>query len=108
MPSDPLPSVDALIVGMTDLLESDDVPLWEFTWHLNTIRPDASVPDNIRLARRAVTQLLGQEYELWRGEWPTGPLAPLTEPEIRELANDDAAWTDPQSATVLVWLRATG
>ena len=108
MPSDPLPSVDALILDVTDALESDDVPIWEFVWRLNAMCPDAQTPDKIRLARRAVTQLLGQEYGLWRGEWPSGPVAPLTERDVRQLADDDAAWTDPDSASVLVWLRATG
>jgi len=108
MRGDQLPSVDALILDMTDSLQSDDLPLWEFVWRLNAMCPDAPTSDKVRLSRQAVTQLLGQEYELWRGEWPTGPVAPLTERETRDLADNEAAWSDPLSASVLVWLRATG
>jgi hypothetical protein len=108
MPGDQLPSADALILQLSDLLETDDVPLWEFVWHLNATHHEAPMLDKIRRARRTVRQRLGQEYELWRGEWPAGPMAPLTETEVRALATDDAAWSDPESASLLVWVRATG
>jgi hypothetical protein len=74
-------------------------------WHLNTTHPDAPLEDKIRLARRAATNLIGQNYEFRRGRWPEGPTAPLTEVEKRSLAYEDAAWSDPESATMLVWLR---
>ena len=99
-----LPSPERLIFLLTDLLESDDFPLWEFVWSLNTMAPSAPLADKIRLARRAVSLLVGQ-YDLWRGEWPGGPVARLTESEAQALAEDDGAWHDPEHATLLVWLR---
>jgi hypothetical protein len=45
----------------------------------------------------AVSVLVGQ-YDLWRGEWPTGPVVRLTERETQTLAHDDAAWHDPENA----------
>jgi hypothetical protein len=61
---------------VSDLLETDDVPLLEFAWPLTATHHEAPMLDKICLARRAVTQLFGQEYELWRGEWQAGPIAP--------------------------------
>jgi hypothetical protein len=99
-----LQSPERLIFLPTDDLESDDFPLWEVVWNLNTLAPEAPLADKIRLARRAVSLLVGQ-YQLWRGEWPRGPLAPLTESDSRVLAEEDGPWHDPENATLLVWLR---
>jgi hypothetical protein len=66
---------------------------------------DAPLEDKLRLGRRAATNLISQNYALWRGHWPEEPTAPLTEAEKRDLAQDDAAWSDPETATILVWLR---
>ena len=52
--------------------------------------------------------LLLDEYDLWRGEWPGGPVALLTEAEMRTLATEDACWHDPATASLLVWLRHVG
>jgi hypothetical protein len=81
--------------------------LWESVWTLNTFAPKAPLDEKIRLARRAVAVLVGH-HDLWRGEWPGGPVARLTESETQTLANDDAAWHDPENATLLVWLREEG
>ena len=48
-----------------------------------------------------VSVLMGQ-YELWRGEWPGGPVTRLTERETQALASDDVAWHDPEHATLVV------
>ena len=53
---------------------------------------------------RPVSVLMGQ-YELWRGEWPGGPVTRLTERETQALASDDVAWHDPEHATLVVWIR---
>ena len=102
-----LPSVDRLIYLVSADLPSDDVPLWEIVWTCNTLAPDAPLDEKIRLARRAVETLVGQN-DLWRGEWPTGPVARLTESETQTLAHDDAPWHDPKHATLLVWIREEG
>jgi hypothetical protein len=99
-----LPSPERLVFLLTDELEGDDFPLWEFVWNLNTLAPLAPLTDKIRLARRAVSLLVGQ-YDLWRGEWPGGPVAPLTESEMQILGNNNDPWHDPERATLLVWLR---
>lgn len=92
---------------MSAELQDDDLPLWEIVWHLNRLAPSASLDDKIRLSRRAVSVLVGHN-DLWRGEWPGGPLAPLTQSETQTLASDEAAWHDPEHATLLVWLREEG
>jgi hypothetical protein len=92
---------------MSAELEGDDLALWEIVWTLNTLAPAAPLDEKIRLARRAVRVLVGQ-YDLWRGEWPAGPVAPLTESETQTLAHDDAPWHDPEHATLLVWIREEG
>ena len=74
---------------------------------LNTLAPKAALNQRIRLARRAVASLQAHT-ELWRGEWPEGPTAPLTEDEKRILAHDDAPWHDPEHADLLVWIRDQG
>jgi hypothetical protein len=98
-----LPSPERLVFVLTDDLEADDFPLWEFVWTLNTMAPSVALVDKVGLARRAVS-MLADEYELWRVEWPGGPTAPLSDHEIRLLAADDAAWHDPENAALLVWL----
>ena len=105
VPGDALPSVDGLIFQVHDLLDAGDVGIWELVWHLDASHADAPIEDKIRLARRAATDLISRDYDLWRGTWPEGPEAPLTEVEKRDLAHDDAAWSDPESATMVVWLR---
>ena len=102
-----LPSADRLAYLISEDLQSDDLGLWEIVWTLNTLAPEAALDEKIRLARRAVSVLVGQ-YDLWRGEWPTGPVAPLTEREKQTLARDDAPWFDPEHAALLVWLRDEG
>lgn len=102
-----LPSAERLVFVLTEDLRADDFPLWEFVWTLNTMAPSVALADKVRLARRAVS-LLTDEYELWRGEWPGGPTAPLSDDETRLLAADDAAWYDPEKAALLVWLRQVG
>ncbi len=102
-----LPSPERLVFMLADDLQEDDFPLWEFVWHLNSQTPAAPLADKIRLARRALP-LLSDEYELWRGEWPGGPVARVTETEMRQMATDDACWHDPQTASLLVWLRPFG
>lgn len=99
-----LPSPERLVFLLTDEMESDDFPIWEFVWTLNTMAPSASLTDKIRLARHAVSLVVGQ-YDLWRGDWPGGPVTPLTESEMQTLANNDEPWHDPERATLLVWLR---
>jgi hypothetical protein len=105
--SDRLPSVDRLTFLLSGDLQDDDLGLWEVVWTLNTLAPAAPLDEKIRLARRAVSRLLGQ-YDLWRGDWPGGPVALLTEDENRTLAHEDAPWHDPENATLLVWIREEG
>lgn len=102
-----LPSVDRLAYLISGDLQSDDVGLWEVVWTLNTLAPAAPLDEKIRLARHAVSSLLGH-HDLWRGEWPGGPIALLTEAEERALAHDDTPWHDPEHATLLVWIREEG
>lgn len=104
---DDLPSLDRLTYLVSADLQSDDVPLWEIVWTLNALAPDAPLDEKVRLARSVVGALTGQ-YDLWRGEWPTGPVALLTEAEKRTLAHDDASWHDPEHASLLVWIREEG
>ena len=99
-----LPSLDRLVYLMSAELEEDDLGLWEVVWHLNTTAPAAPLEEKVQLARRAVSVLMGQ-HDLWRGEWPGGPVTPLSERETQALASDDAAWHDPEHATLLVWIR---
>ncbi len=82
-------------------------PSGRFVWTLNTLAPSSSLDMKIRLARRAVSSLLGH-YDLWRGDWPGGPVALLTENEKQTLAHDDVPWHDPEYATLLVWIREEG
>ena len=102
-----LPSLDRLVYLLSGDLQSDDLPLWEIVWTLNTLAPTAALEDKIRLARRAASVLVGQ-YDLWRGEWPGGPVAPLTHSETETLASEDTPWYDPERATLLVWIREEG
>jgi hypothetical protein len=106
--SSELPSVDRLAYLLSADLEDDDLGLWEVMWTLNTLAPAAPFDDKIRLAKHAVSSLVGGQYELWRGEWPGGPVAPLTEGEQQLLAHDDVSWHDPDHATLLVWIREVG
>ena len=103
----PLPSPERLAFMLAGVLEEGDFPLWEFVWHLNRLAPAAPLADKVRVARRALPSFL-DEYDLWRGEWTEGPVAPLTEAETRLMATDDACWHDPEAASLLVWLRAVG
>lgn len=102
-----LPSVDRLVYLISGDLQSDDVGLWEVVWTLNRLAPAAPLNQKIRLARHAVATLLGQ-HDLWRGEWPGGPVALLTEAEKQALAHDDTPWHDPEHATLQVWIREAG
>lgn len=102
-----LPSPERLAFLLAGDLQEDDVPLWEVVWRLNSMAPDAALPDKLRLARRAVS-MLADEYEFWRGDWPGGPVAPTSEQQVTLLATDDAAWHDPEQAALLVWLRPVG
>ena len=102
--NDDPPSIDRLTYLLSDDLHSDDLGLWEVVWTLNTVAPEAPLDEKIRLARSAVSRLPGQ-YDLWRGDWPGGPVALLTEDEKRALAHDHALWHDPEHATLLVWIR---
>jgi hypothetical protein len=102
-----LPSVDRLAYLISGDLQSDDVGLWEVVWTLNTLAPAAPLDEKIRLARHAVSSLSGH-HGLWRGEWPGGPVALLTEGEMQKLAHDDTPWHDPEHATLLVWIREEG
>jgi hypothetical protein len=99
-----LPSVDRLAYLISGDLQSGDLGLWEVVWTLNTLAPRAPLSEKIRLARRAVSSLLGHQ-DLWRGEWPGGPIAPLTADDKHTLARDDTPWHDPEHATLLVWIR---
>jgi hypothetical protein len=99
-----LPSVDQLVYLISGDLQDDDIGLWEVVWTLNTLAPAAPLDEKVRLARYAVSRLLGH-YALWRGDWPGGPVAPLTEEEKQTLAHYDAPWHDPERATLLVWIR---
>lgn len=102
-----LPSLDRLVYLLSGDLQSDDLPLWEIVWTLNTLAPTAALEDKIHLARRATAVLVGQ-YDLWRGEWPGGPIAPLTQSETERLASEETPWYDPERATLLVWIREEG
>lgn len=104
---DALPSLDRLTYLLSADLQGNDLPLWEIVWTLNVLAPAAPLGEKIRLARRAVSVMVGHN-DLWRGEWPGGPVAPLTESELVTLAKDDAPWHDPEHATLLVWLRQEG
>jgi hypothetical protein len=100
-----LPSADGLIMQIRDLLDFGDVGVWELVWALNSSHPDARLLDKIKVAKRAATLLISQDWDLWRGVWPEGPIAPLTQEEKVRLSEEDAAWFDPESAELLVWLR---
>jgi hypothetical protein len=102
-----LPSVDRLVYLLSADLEADDLGLWEVVWSLNTLAPAAPLDEKIRLARHAVSRLVGN-HDLWRGEWPGGPVALLTEEEKHALAHDDTPWHDPEHARLLVWIREQG
>jgi len=102
-----LPSLDRLTYLLSSDLQSADLPLWEIVWMLNTLAPAVPLDEKIRLARRAVSVLVGHN-ELWWGEWPGGPVTRLTESETQALAHDDAAWHDPEHAALPVWLREDG
>lgn len=69
-----LPSVDRLVYLISGDLQSDDVGLWEVVWTLNTLAPAAPLDDKVRLARLAISSLL-DHHDLWRGEWPEGPIS---------------------------------
>lgn len=102
-----LPSVDRLAYLISGDLQDDHLGLWEVVWRLNTLAPAAPLNEKIRLARHAVSSLLGH-CDLWRGDWPGGPVALLTEDEMQTLAHDEAPWHDPEHATLLVWIREEG
>lgn len=102
-----LPSGDRLAYLISGDLQSDDVGLWEVVWTLNTLAPGAPLLEKIHLARQAVSSLVG-DHDLWRGDWPGGPVALLTEDEETTLGHDDTPWHDPEHATLLVWVREEG
>ncbi|HVH94301.1 MAG TPA: hypothetical protein VM688_05255 [Nocardioidaceae bacterium] len=104
-----LPLLDRLTYLLSAQLEDHDLGLWEIVWTLNSVAPEAPLDAKLRLARGAVSRLVGQ-YDLWRGEWPpgAGPVAPLTAIEMQTLAHDDVPWHDPEHASLLVWLREGG
>lgn len=83
-----LPSVDRLAYLITGDLQDDDLGLWEVVWKLNALAPAAPLDEKVRLARPAVSNLLGQ-LDLWRGEWSGGPIALLTDCEKEMLGRDD-------------------
>lgn len=64
--------------------------LREIVSTLNSRAPEAPVGAKVRLARGPVSRLAGQ-YELWRGEWPNGPVACLTATGEQALADDYGA-----------------
>lgn len=102
-----LPSVERLAYLISGDLQDDDLGLWEVVWTLNQLAPSAPLDEKIRLSRRTVSSLAGH-YDLWRGDWPSGPVAILTEEEKETLAREDAPWHDPEQATLLVWIREEG
>lgn len=102
-----LPSPERLAFMLAGYLQEDDLPLWEIVWHLNRDAPAVPLNEKIRLARRALP-LLSDEYDLWRGEWPGGPVERMSEAGIRAMETEDTCWHDPESASVLVWLRPVG
>ena len=101
------PSLDRLVYLTSADLQDDDLGLREVVCILSSLAPAAPLDERIRLARRAVSVLVGQ-YDLWRGEWPTGPVARVTDSEMQTLAHDDTPWHDPEQATLLAWLREEG
>jgi hypothetical protein len=73
---------------------------------LNGRFPDATHVDKLTLARRVVRQLLADgQAELWRGEWPHGPVEPLGPAEIERLRIDDRPWYEPKNSDLLVVVR---
>ena len=102
-----LPSVDRLVYLISGAFRTTTSGFGGGRVEIDTLAPPAPLDEKIRRARHAVSSLLGHN-DLWRGDWPGGPIAFLTEDEMGLLAHDDVPWHDPEHATLLVWIREEG
>jgi hypothetical protein len=85
------------------LRSSGDQWLWEMVWRLNDEFPALEVGTKVALVRQAVLGLtLKAGIELWRGQWPTGPVAPLSQEEMARILAEDAPWHDPENSDLLI------
>ena len=99
-----LPSVEQMSERFTEKLQTaGDQWLWEMVWSLNKEFPAVEVGAKVVLARQVVLALtLKAGIELWRGNWPTGPVAPLSQEEMARILAEDAPWHDPEQSDLLV------
>jgi hypothetical protein len=102
-----LPSRELTAERLLDCLHfEDDQWLWEVVWALNARCPKAGQDEKVGLARQAVFELLADGLiELWRGEWPGGPVEPLSPAQIERLRVDPMPWYDPEHTELLVVIR---
>jgi hypothetical protein len=105
-----LPSVDVLSARLLDILRQDgDQWLWEIVWALDREFPDVAVDEKVARAREVVVALTLQgRIELWRGQWPAGPVAPLSPEERAQVLTAVAPWHDPEAAGLHVVIEAAG
>lgn len=110
MTESPLPSPEEVSSRLLETLRTDgDQWLWEMVWGLNREFPSVPVEEKVALARQVVMALtLQAKIELWRGQWPTGPVSPLTQQEMAHVLAASAPWHDPESADLMVVIEAAG
>lgn len=95
------PSIEAYLLDV--LTYEDDQWLWEVVWHLNAEFPEESLTAKVRLARQTVLAMQRDgRIVLWRGEWPSGAVEPLTPEAVVQLLTDNLPWFNPQHASCLV------
>lgn len=100
-----LPDHVVVLDRLLDALQYEgDQWLWEPAWQLNADHPDVSLRDKIALARAVVTGLLASdvvELRLSPG-WPDPAETELSASQLADILTDDAAWSDPENAAMLV------
>ncbi|MDP9074478.1 MAG: hypothetical protein M3N98_09960 [Actinomycetota bacterium] len=102
-PDSPLPSVEQLSEQYLDSLADGDQWMWELAWKLNEEFPAVELAEKVALARQVVIGLtIKGSTELWRGQWPAGPVAPVSREEMAKIMAEDAPWHDPEHAEILV------
>jgi len=104
-----LPTVEEMSEQLQDALVDADQWLWEPTWKLNQEFPAVDLADKVNLMRQVILSLTLQgTVELWRGQWPAGPVAPLSKEEMGKILAQDTPWHDPEQAELLVVIEAAG
>lgn len=89
----------ALITDAKD----DAIGVYEAWWSANTLWPEKSPSERLRIAEEAVRSALDEgSVRIEIGSWPEGT-TPVDKAEGLRLLNEWATWTIPDGPTVFVW-----